>query len=135
MILFIDDEGRRMDSYVRELELSKYDVSFQYNVDVSLAFFEKNLPQIDLIILDIMMPPGSSFKDVDTNLGLRTGVRFYEKIRQKAPELPVIILTNVSDEQLAERFREEEKCRFLRKEDYLPFELVQQVDEVISERN
>jgi DNA-binding response OmpR family regulator len=135
MILFLDDERRIMDSYVRELEFSGYQVAFQSDVDTALKFFEENLPQIDLIILDIMMPAGSTFKDVDTRQGLRTGLYMYEKIRQKASNVPVIILTNVSDEKVAERFRSENKCWFFRKEDYLPFELAQQIDEMVSERN
>jgi len=44
-----------------------------------------------------------------------------------APDLPILILTNVSDPRVAARFQGQEKCRFLRKEDYLPFELVEEV--------
>lgn len=133
MILFIDDEPRYMDSYIRELELSKYEVVFQHNVDEALKFFEDNLTRINLIILDIMMPPGSSFKDVDTQLGLRTGVYFYERVRQTAPELSIIILTNVSDIQLANQFKREKNCWLLRKEEYLPFELTEYVETILTE--
>lgn len=132
MILFVDDEKREMDSYVKELDFSGYKVSFQNDVDDALMFFEENLNRIDLLILDIMMPPGSSFKNVDTELGLRTGVHFYESIRQKTPDLPVMILTNVSDKRVAERFRREHKCWFFRKEDYFPYEIVEEVKEVLA---
>ena len=132
MILFIDDEKREMDSYVKELGFSGYKVSFQNDADDALRFFEGNLSRLDLLILDIMMPPGSSFKDVDTDLGLRTGVRFYERIREKAPDLPVMILTNVSDERVADRFRRENKCWLLRKEEYLPFEFAEEVKKVLD---
>jgi len=132
MILLVDDEKREMDSYAMELELSGYEVSFQKDVDDASRFFKENVDQIDLLILDIMMPPGSSFKDVDTQLGLRTGIRFYEKIRETAPNLPVIIFTNVSDEHVAERFRRESQCSFLRKEDYFPFEFAEEVKKVLA---
>jgi CheY-like chemotaxis protein len=130
----IDDEKREMDSYVMELELSEYqyEVSFQKEVDAALEFVQENLKRIDLLILDIMMPPGSAFKDVDTKMGLRTGIHFYETIRETAPDLPVMILTNVSDERVADRFRRENKCWFLRKEDYLPFELAEEVKHVLA---
>jgi len=130
MIVLVDDEKREMDSYVRELRLSGYEVSFQRDVDTALRFVEENLDRVDLLILDIMMPAGFCFKDVDTNSGLRTGVFFYERIREKASDLPVVILTNVSDEGVAERFSGENKCWFLRKEDYLPFELVEKVKNI-----
>ncbi len=132
MVLFVDDEKREMDSYVQELELSKYKVVFKKDVDEALEFFEKNLTEIDLVILDIMMPPGRSFAQNDTQMGLRTGIAFYKKIRDKAPELPLLIFTNVSDEKVSEWFRKEKKCRFLRKEDYLPFELVDEVKKVLQ---
>lgn len=130
MILFIDDETRRMDSYVQELILSKFDVTFKQDVDEALAFFEEYYKQINLIILDIMMPPGETFKDVD--VGLRTGVYFYEKIRPVAPNLPVIIFTNVPVEKLGNRFLSEKNCWVLRKKDCLPFEMVQQIKQILS---
>ena len=120
-----------MDSYVKELDLSGYQVVFIADVDAALEFFEENRNLIDLLILDIMMPPGSSFKDEDTQLGLRTEVHFYERIRRVTSDLPIIILTNVSDERVAERFAAENKCWFLRKEDFFPFQLVAEVAKVL----
>ena len=132
MILMIDDEERAMDSYVQELKLSGYDVSFQKSVDGAMEFFLENQEQIDLLILDIMMPPGFTFKGANTKDGLRTGVLVYERIRPEAPDLLIVILTNVSDERLSERFQKERNCRYLRKEDYLPFELAQEVDQFLN---
>ncbi len=132
MILFVDDEKREMDSYVQELELSGYKVVFKKDADVALEFFEKSLNEIDLVILDIMMSPGSSFKQMDTQMGLRTGIAFYKKIREKASELPVLIFTNVSDEKVSETFLKETKCQFLRKENYLPFEVVDEVKKILG---
>ncbi len=131
MILVIDDEKREMDSYVGELKLRGYDVRFEKNVDDALDFFEKPEGKIDLVVLDIMMPPGARFREVDTNQGLRTGILVYDWIRQRALGLPCIILTNVSKEDVAERFRSEKLCWFLLKEDYLPFELADKVGAVL----
>jgi CheY-like chemotaxis protein len=127
MILFVDDEKRFMDSYSLELELLGYKVSFQKDVDTALAFLKTHPSAVELLILDVMMPPGQSFQHENTNNGLRTGVRFYERIRALSPMLPVIIFTNVSDEQVERRFQAEPNCRFFRKEDYLPFELAEEV--------
>lgn len=134
MILFVDDERRFMDSYRMELELEGHAVSFQNDVDSALLFLEKSFDAVELLILDIMMPQGRSFQNEDTHGGLRTGVFFYERIREMAPHLPVIIFTNVSDEQLEKRFKAEANCRFLRKEDYLPYELVETVREILPPR-
>jgi DNA-binding NtrC family response regulator len=77
MILFVDDEIRGVDSYITELHLSGFDVSFQENVDEALRVLEERIDDVDLVILDIMMPPALTFIDMDTQLGLRTGLRFY----------------------------------------------------------
>ena len=80
MILFVDDEKRRMKSYIDELKLSGYEVEIKSDVDSALDFFNKNHKQIELLILDIMMPSGNTFENVDTKYGLRTGISLYEKI-------------------------------------------------------
>ena len=79
MILFLDDEERRLSSHVMELRISGYQVNFFKDVSEALTFFEKHVDAIKLLILDIMMPPSGSFQSEDTEAGLRTGVRFLKK--------------------------------------------------------
>lgn len=131
MILFVDDERRVMDSYSLELALCGYDVRFETKVDVAINFFEAHLNQIDLLVLDIMMPTGESFKNSNTTGGLRTGLPFYKRVRQRTPQLPVVILTNVTDEGIEEFFKKEKHCWFLRKVDFLPFEFAKEVNNII----
>jgi DNA-binding response OmpR family regulator len=132
MILFIDDERREMDSYYLELELSGYQVRFKTDVDAALIFFDDHLDSINMVILDIMMPPGKIFANSDTKLGLRTGLPVFERLREKSPHLPILILTNVSDTEVRNRFRQEDRCWFYRKEDVLPFELIQYIEEILE---
>lgn len=131
MILFVDDERRYVDDYVEELRLSGFTVEYRKTVDAAHKFLLENLAQIDLLVLDIMMPPGELLQEAQTNHGLRTGERFYELARQLAPGLPVIILTNVIDEQVKERFEQEPSCWFIGKEDCFPFELVEEVIRIL----
>lgn len=114
IILFVDDEKRWTATYVEELQACGYDVLLETHVDNALQFFEEHRDQIALLILDIMMPPGSSFTQAETQMGMRTGVRFYEKVRQKVPGLYVIILTNVSDEKVKNMFCRENTVLFLK---------------------
>lgn len=134
MILFVDDEQREMDSYYLELQiqLSTNEVVFMKKVDDARKFFKENINQIQLLILDIMMPPGVEYKDVDTQQGLRTGVKFFETVRTESPDLPVIIFTNVSDQGVAEHFIKQDKCQFFRKENYAPSELAEEVIKILS---
>lgn len=130
MILFVDDERRHISSYVSELEELGYRVVCENSVDQALQFLNNNRSNLKLIILDIMMPPGRSFKKMDTDEGRRTGVYFFEQVKERAPELPVIVLTNVSDDDVLDRLRDEENCWYFQKKDYLPYEIAQEVKRI-----
>lgn len=132
MILFVDDEKRRMDSYVQDLVLSGHKVEFKSDVDSALEFFAENRTQIKLLILDIMMPTGESFDDAQTDYGLRTGIAFYHNIREQNPSLPTIIFTNVSDEKLAEEISRGSNVLFCQKDNFLPFELEKEVRKILN---
>lgn len=129
--MFVDDERRVMDSYSLELALWGYDVRFETKVDVAINYFEAHVSEIELLVLDIMMPTGESFKNSNTARGLRTGLPFYKRVRLRAAQLPVVILTNVTDEAIEEFFKKEKHCWFLRKVDFLPFEFAQEVNKII----
>lgn len=125
-ILFVDDEPRWTQFYIEELEACGYVVVFKSGVDEAWQYLKQE-PLPTLLILDVMMPPGKDMTDEETRVGLRTGERFYEKIRQLSFDLPVFILTNVNDAGLKERFHQEQHCTFLGKIETLPHELSEMV--------
>ena len=130
-ILFIDDEKRRMEPVVEELELlQKHKVIFEYEVDSAVKLIEDTTKEFDVFIIDVSMPPGREFRGEDTYGGARTGVHLYDLIRKTRPNAKVVILTNVADRGLAERFGKEDPslCRFIRKASILPFELVEEIE-------
>lgn len=127
-ILFVDDEPRWTLTYVEELRTCGYNVVFKENVDEARCYLKDNLAHITLLILDIMMPSGKEMRDEETRYGLRTGERFYDLVRQEiSTDLPVFILTNVSDKRLEERFLQEPRCTFLSKEETPPHKLGEMV--------
>ncbi|MDZ8185278.1 MAG: response regulator [Nostoc sp. ChiSLP02] len=134
MILFIDDEERGIASFVEELKLSKFETTLKKDVNSALKYLEDNHDKIQLVILDVMMPAEEIFKDCDTNDGLRTGVHFHRKIRKSFPNLPIIIFTNFSDDELEQESNKDRKSRFLHKYDYLPFEFVEEVRKALNEQ-
>jgi DNA-binding response OmpR family regulator len=127
MILFVDDESRHTISYPQDLACSGYEVVYQPSVDNAMHYFDANSAEIRLVILDLMMPPGKTFENVDTDDGLRTGVHFYYRVREKVPKLPVFILTNVSEDDVRAIFEGDENCMYFEKEHYLPYEITQEV--------
>lgn len=135
MILFVDDEDIRMESYREELEFASYKVQYESSVDSAIVFFKENLEDIELIILDVMMPPGEAFANQKTHHGLRTGAYLYEYIRKVRSNIPVIFLTNVSDEALINKVEQasgEALIKFFEKKELLPFELVDKVKDFLE---
>lgn len=120
-VLFIDDDRRRMNKYVRELAENGHDVIFEDNVDDALNTL-RSQKDLDLAIIDISMPPGTEYKFEDTVGGTRTGLALYDTIRAERPELRIVALTNVPDPRVAEHFARDDAAlwRLVRKPDVLP---------------
>lgn len=133
MILFVDDEKNVLDSYLRELELSNVEVLYVSSVDEGLKILKEGSADVELIILDVMMPWGESFDEEETEQGLRTGFRFYERVRTINKQLPIMIYTNAIEDDLRIKFEQDPNCRFYQKEDLLPFELAETVKEILQE--
>jgi CheY-like chemotaxis protein len=137
MILFVDDDKRRMESYVQELKFSDYQVEFQFDIDNAFCFYEDNQNDLQMVILDIMMPVGKNFRDRPAaENGLRTGICFYEKIRKEQPNLPVIIFTNVSRAELSDiKNIKIEEAIILEKISFDPFALAEKVDNILGDKD
>ena len=132
MILFIDDEPRYVEAFRDELVDHGHQVTLIADVDKAITFLPVNGAEVELVILDIMMPPGRALGDTDTKKGQRTGVHLYQELRTLAPNLPFIILTNVSDPEVKKDFENESNCRFIQKYEYYPFEVVDIAQEMID---
>lgn len=122
MILFIDDEERLMDSHRQHLEfkLENHHKKLAYfsNVDEAMEFFAAHKDELELVILDVMMPPGRSFGREESNHGLKTGYLVYKAFRQAFLNLPILLYTNSADEALADKSREDKHLKYLSKVNY-----------------
>ena len=131
MILFIEDELRQTDSFHEEFRVCGYEVALAKTVDDALLFLKQNVTAIQVVVLDIMMSPGELLKDADTDRGLRTGVKMFEKIREEFPAVPIVIFTNVTDVGVKEFFNAR-NVPYLHKSNYDPDELVKRVEELLE---
>lgn len=77
-LLLIDDEEEFLTSTSQALGRRGFDVNIAPNGVTALEMVEKN--SYDIIVLDVMMP------DID-------GIDVFKQIREKLPDLPVILLT------------------------------------------
>ena len=60
-ILFVDDNGRNMQSYFLTLKDAGYKVIFEESLDKAVSVFNKNPDRFSLIIIDLALPPGDNF--------------------------------------------------------------------------
>jgi CheY-like chemotaxis protein len=94
-VIYIDDESDT------EKMFSKFDIMLDSEIEVvKVAKVEKALPMldehrgtVDLVVLDIIMPPEGFYSLEDTNGGTTTGLRLLKDIRKAYPELPIIIVS------------------------------------------
>lgn len=77
--IWIDDDGFRSRSLIDLLDLYGINVEFCANYDDGIAAISIRSKKIDLVILDIMMPP--SKKNGNSN-GQKTGIYLYSEIRE-----------------------------------------------------
>jgi CheY-like chemotaxis protein len=123
MILFVDDEPRIMDSFrgflERQLEAIGKKLKFFSNVDEAMDFYNKNSSNLELVILDVMMPGGKSFDFKKSNGGLKTGFLFYQEIRKDLPKIPIFVFTNSIAEDVKNEIEKDKNAKFLQKRDYL----------------
>lgn len=123
MIMFVDDEPRIMSSFKEhlEIELEKLgkQLTFFSNVDEAMEFYNNNSSEIELVILDVMMPCGKSIDFKNSNGGMKSGFVFYKKIRKDLPEIPIFIFTNSIDGDIKEEIEKDKQAKFLQKTNYL----------------
>lgn len=91
-VLWIDDEAGPEDSLLISLRNRGVDCVVASSSDQGLAVLRANRGQIGLVLLDVMMPPGTAVPG-DTENGRFTGLRILEILRKEAPRLPVVILS------------------------------------------
>jgi CheY-like chemotaxis protein len=117
-ILFVDDEDWSVTPYFDKLRDHGLVVDLAIDGNEAIAQLGKNA--YDLIVLDIMLPPGSKIgKDIEPRIA---GAILLDKIRRNAipgmktaPNVPVVLLTAVTDQKLAEIVRELNVCEVFEK--------------------
>ena len=89
-ILVVEDNEALINSYVEALEAGGYDTFKALDGYQALDIMSKNLGNIDLVLLDLMMP------GVDGLEVLRT----VKDSEEKYGSLPIVILTNMTSENV-----------------------------------
>jgi DNA-binding response OmpR family regulator len=133
-ILLVDDDRLPMQFYVRALEQEDFRVRHCLHPNEALEYAKQNAGQIDIVILDIMLPPGK-YGHQETNQGLRTGVFLLADLRILLPGVPVVVLTNVRNRTTLDEFTKQESVVVIQKTECPAFELARLVTDVLAKRD
>ena len=84
-ILWADDDAFLMQPLVELLRDEGFEVLTARTGEETLRLLEDHNGKVSLVILDIMMPPGSVVSDLDSRFGFRTGLVVGRTIKKKYP--------------------------------------------------
>jgi len=128
-VLFVDDDAKRGGSLADFLQ-EEYKVLLVDKTGDALKLIREGMNDIDLVILDIMMPPGELGKERTDN-ARRTGLVLLREIRNASPKIPVVIFTVVRDPQLRAEALRSGAVLYLEKP-MLPSDLISRIDSIIG---
>lgn len=132
-IVVVDDEKAAVAPWLDELT-EQFEVVYFDDASQALDALPGLVREgFDLLVCDLMMPTGPGMSPDRTSSGTRTGLLVYDVFREALPRLPVIVLSNVRDDKLFARLREDPATRAARKRHLLPDALAKWVNEMIRE--
>jgi len=116
-ILIVEDNIDLIESYEIVFKKEWYNVEIAYDWKEAGRKLKSFKPYV--VLLDIMMP--------NTN-----GFSFLEKVRKTGNNVIIILNSNLSQDSDIERWLSLWANKYLRKSDFNPFELVDEVEKVIK---
>jgi CheY-like chemotaxis protein len=140
-LLLIDDEltpgqdkpsGSYMWYYSEALREEGFQITEAADVDEALRELATDGLRFDLIVLDVMMPPGKAFAGANTQDGLRTGILLADQIREYCPATPVVVLTQFKHLATWQQLRSKPKFSVVSKRHCTPFAFVKEVKDILS---
>ena len=130
-ILFADDEQWVLNGISEGLKALGYNVIPATDGSQVLDLLSKQ--KVDLLLLDVMMPPGEDMDPEKTAYGRLTGLEVCKTVRQQKPKLPIICLTVVMERQVLRELRDLDTIVI--EKPALPSQIARRIAEVIGEPN
>ena len=129
-VLLIDDEIYQTRYYVNSLTDAGFTVTLASSTDDALAILGRR--RFDVIVLDVMMPPGKALDAIDTAGGFRTGISLARTISHKWPKSRIVALTSCLDHEVLKWFAGRPRMTCFGKAQVPPVELPARISEFIE---
>ncbi len=118
-ILIVEDDSFLRIVIAKKLISSGYDITWAANGEDGITMAKKMRP--DLILLDLILP------DID-GFGVLSKVKEDEKIKY----IPVIILSNLSQEEYIQKAHDLGAIDYLTKASLTPSEIIEKIEKIIT---
>lgn len=103
-ILFVDEDVGLLQSHFDYIEaIGGHQVVCAGGPREAVTLMQKLGETIDLVVLDLMLPVDNMYDRGEVSLGLTTGVRFLETVREKLPGTPVVVYTGIASDAVKHR--------------------------------
>lgn len=101
-VVYVDEETVALpfDSKAAVLRDEGIEVVPVSNVAEVLPTLDRLVGKVDLLVMDIILPPAPLFTADETKGGTRTGVVMLKKVRERFKELPVVVVSVMPRELL-----------------------------------
>ena len=96
-ILWIDDDIYSIYNMIELLKDEGFNVISINNIDEAIEKLDELQNKIDIVILDIMMPPGKTFSTIESKGGFASGLALARYIKKEIPHLPIICFSGAAD--------------------------------------
>lgn len=121
-ILIVEDEYAIAHTLQLKLQHSGYTVETAPNGQEALAFFDKDAKTFDLVLLDLIMP-------------VMNGFDFLEALHAKGIVLPIIVSSNLSQEEDIKRAKELGAVDYYVKSEISVNDVVGHVERILHKKN
>ena len=102
-VLFLDDEKELVDNLPAVLEVKGVEVTATRDVKKAIQLLTDF--DFDVVLTDIAMPPAEDMDARDLAYGRTTGIEFVKQLRAIKPDIPVVALTVIRDEEILKQMR------------------------------
>ncbi|MCP4633314.1 MAG: response regulator [candidate division Zixibacteria bacterium] len=131
-ILFIDDDMKKLQFFVEFLKLEGYEVDYVESDIEATEYIKSSKDFIDLVILDVIMP-SKHYTREQTGAYRRTGIIYYTKITDMIPNVPILVMTVIDDdEELEKQVLKMGAQAYLKKGKISPTALSEKIKNILS---
>ena len=110
-VVFIEDEKFFLEEL--QIALTDFDITPAYSAPKGMELVQTR--DFDAVLLDIMMAPPDDMNPETVDYGRSTGVEICRRIKELKPELPVIVITVVTDPEILKKIDEAGADRVINK--------------------